>query len=254
MRVCTVALNTFKESIRNRVLLNILIFAVGLILLSLVIGDWSIYQQVKVIKDFGLSAMSIFGLLIAIFIGIRLVVQELEQRTIYIIASKPIRRWEIVIGKYLGLSLTLAVNVIIMTLVLLCTNYITEGIIDFGLLPAVVLIYIEILLIVGFSLFFSSFAAPTLSAVLTLAVFVIGHLSGFLRDYIEVYPDRGYHWLLKIIYYIAPNLEALNLKMAVVENLKQPPHALLYGIVYGTAYLLVVLIVTAAVFHRRDLK
>ena len=118
MRIWAVALNTFKETIRNRVLLNILIFAVALILLSLVVGEWSMYQQVKVIKDFGLSAMSIFGLLIAVFIGIRLMVQELEQKTIYLIVSKPIRRWEFVFGKYLGLSITLALNVFLMSLAL----------------------------------------------------------------------------------------------------------------------------------------
>src|SRR4030042_4087371 len=99
MRIKAVAWNTFKETIRDRILLNILIFALGLILLALVIGEWSIYQQVKVLKDFGLSAMSIFGLLIAIFIGIRLMGQEMEQKTIYLIVSKPIRRWGFVLGK-----------------------------------------------------------------------------------------------------------------------------------------------------------
>lgn len=254
MRIWAVALNTFKETIRNRVLLNILIFAVGLILLSLVVGDWSMGHQVKVIKDFGLSAMSIFGLLIAIFIGIRLMVQELEQRTIYVIASKPIHRWEIVLGKYLGLGITLAANVILMSLALWGVNLLMEGRIDVGLAPAILLIYIEILLIVGFALFFSSFISPTLSAIFTLAVFVTGHLSGFLRDYVQLYPDRGFHWLLKMIYYVVPNLENLNLKMSVVEHLQRPPHAVTYGLLYGTGYILLLLLFTAAIFEKRDFK
>lgn len=254
MRILAVALNTFKETIRNRVMVNILLFAVGLILLSLVVGDWSIYQQAKVIKDFGLSAMSIFGLLIAIFIGIRLMIQELEQRTIYIIASKPIHRWEIVVGKYAGLGLTLAVNVILMSLALGGVNLIMEGRVDFGLAPAILLIYLEILIVVGFALFFSSFTSPTLSAVFTLIVFVIGHLSGFLREYVHLYPDRGFHWLMKTIYYIAPNLENLNLKMAVVEHLEYPPHAVLYGLLYGIGYICILLFLTAAIFQKRDFK
>jgi len=253
MRLWAVAVNTFRETVRNRILLNILIFAVGLILLSLVVGDWTIYQQERTIKDFGLSAMSIFGLLIAIFIGIRLMVQELEQRTIYLVASKPIARWELLIGKYLGLSVTLAVNVILMALALWGAGWIMEGRVDFGLTPAIVLIYIEILLIVAFALFFSSFASPTLSAILTLAVFTIGHLSGFLRDYVQVYPDRGFHWLLKIIYYIMPNLEMLNLKMAVIEHIPDP-HAVLLGAVYGLAYTAIVLLVTCLIFQRKDFK
>jgi len=254
MRIAFVAWNTFKETVRNRVMVNILIFAVGLILLSLVVGDWSLGHQVKVIKDFGLSAMSIFGLLIAIFIGIRLMVQELEQRTIYVIASKPIYRWEIVVGKYIGLGVTLAVNVVLMSLALWGADLIMEGKMDLGLVPAILLIYVEILLIVGFALFFSSFAAPTLSALLTLAVFIIGHLSEFLREYVQLYPDKGFHWLLKCLYYVVPNLEKLNLKMAVVEQIERPPHAVSYGFLYGVAYITLLLFLTAAVFAKKDFK
>ena len=248
-----VMLNTFRETIRNRVLLNILIFAIGLILLSLIIGDWSLGEQVKVIKDFGLSAMSIFGLLIAIFIGIRLMVQELEQRTIYIIASKPVKRWEILVGKYLGLGLTLAINVALMCVALWLAGFIKEGSVDTGLLPAVYLIYIEILLIVAFSLLFSSFASPTLSAVFTLTIFIVGHLSNFLYDYVRIHPETGLNWLYRGIYYIIPDLEKLNLKMEVVTHISQGPHELLYGSVYGISYIILVMVVTSVLFSRKDL-
>ncbi len=254
MRVWTVAWNTFRESIRNRVMINILLFAIALILLSLVVGDWSMGHQVKVIKDFGLSAMSLFGLLIALFIGIRLMVQELEQRTIYIIASKPIQRWEIVLGKYFGLAVTIAINLLLMTLTLWIVDLVIEKRIDLGLTPAILLMYVEILLVVGFALFFSSFTSPTLSAVATIVVFIIGHMSGFLRDYVQIYPDKGFHWLLKAIYYVVPNLENLNLKTAVVEHLDLPPHAFGFGLLYGLGYIFIVLFLTVSVFERRDLK
>jgi len=254
MRVWTVAWNTFRESIRNRVMLNILLFAIALILLSLVVGDWSMGHQVKVIKDFGLSAMSLFGLLIALFIGIRLMVQELEQRTIYIIASKPIQRWEIVLGKFFGLAVTIAINLFLMALTLWIVDWVVEKRIDLGLAPAIVLMYVEILLVVGFALFFSSFTSPTLSAVATIVVFVIGHMSGFLRDYVQIYPDKGFHWLLKAIYYVVPNLENLNLKSTVVEHLELPPHTFGFGLLYGLGYIFVVLFLTVSIFERRDLK
>ena len=211
-------------------------------------------HQSKVIKDFGLSAMSVFGLLIAIFIGIRLMVQEMEQRTIFVVASKSIHRWEIVIGKYLGLALTLAVNVILMSFALWGAGFLMEGRIDFTLAPAILLIYVEILLIIAFALLFSMFTSPTLSAIFTLIVFIIGHLSGFLREYVELYPDRGLHWLFRMIYLVVPNLENLNLKMAVVEHLPQPPHAFTHGLFYGIAYLLIVLILTAVIFQKKDIK
>jgi ABC-type transport system involved in multi-copper enzyme maturation permease subunit len=254
MRVWAVAINTFKETVRNRILINILLFAIGLILLSLIVGDWSLKEQVKVIKDFGLSAMSIFGLLIAIFIGIRLMVQELEQKTIYIIASKPIRRWEIVTGKYLGLGLTLGINVLLMSAALAGANFLIEGKVDFGLAPAILLIYVEILLIVGFALFFSTFISPTLSAVMTLIVFVSGHLIDILREYIQIYPDKGFHWLFKAMYIIFPNLEKLNLKMAVVEHLPRPPHAVLLGLLYGLGYIVIIHLFTIWIFQKKDFK
>jgi ABC-type transport system involved in multi-copper enzyme maturation permease subunit len=254
MRLWTIALNTFKESIRNRVMINILLFAIVLILLSLVVGDWSMGHQVKVIKDFGLSAMSLFGLLIALFIGIRLMVQEMEQRTIYVVASKPVHRWEIVIGKYLGLALTIAVNLLLMTVTLWIVDLVIEKRIDLALTPAIVLMYVEILLVVGFALLFSSFASSSLSAVFTIMVFIIGHMSNFLRDYVQIYPDKGFHWLLKVIYYVMPNLENLNLKTTVVEHLHLPPHIFIYGLLYGVGYIFVIMVLTAWIFERRDLK
>lgn len=254
MRLWALVVNTFKETLRNRILLNILIFAMGLILLSLAIGDWSLGQQAKVIKDFGLSAMSVFGLLIALFIGLRLLVQELEQQTIHIIASKPVHRWEIILGKFLGMAMTLAVNVALMTAALWLAGLLIEGSIDLALLPAIVLIYLEILIMVAFSMLYASFASPILAAVFTLGTFAVGHLSGFLYDYVRLYPDTGLHWLLRTIYTVAPNLEKLNLKMAVVQGLSRPPHQFVYAVVYGLAYLSIVLLVTALSFERRDLK
>lgn len=254
MRIGIVALNTFRESIRNRVMINILLFAIGLILLSLVVGDWSMGHQVKVIKDFGLSAMSLFGLLIALFVGLRLMVQELEQRTIYVVASKPIHRWEIVLGKFAGLSLTVLANLAIMAVAVGLAELLMEKRIDFGLAPAIVLMYVEILLMVAFALLFSSFASPTVAAAATLMVYAIGHLSGFLRDYVQLYPDKGFHWLFRLIYALAPNLENLNLKTIVVEHLQLPKHAFGFGLIYGLGYVGIVLLFTALIFERRDLK
>ncbi len=254
MRIWAIAVNTFRESIRNRILIFSLIFAIGLIILSLAAGDWSMYQQVKVIKDFGLSAMSIFGLLIAVFIGIRLMVQELELRTIYVVASKPIHRWEIVLGKYAGLGLTILVNAAIMSAVLLAAGLVMEGRLDAGLLPAMFLITVEIMLMVAFALFYSTLISPVLAALFTLATYAIGHLSGFLIEYVQLYPDRGLHWLFRGIYYAVPNLERLNLKIRVVEHLGLPPDFIWMALAYGSAYIVLLLTVTMMIFENKDLK
>jgi ABC-type transport system involved in multi-copper enzyme maturation permease subunit len=254
MRVLAVASNTFKESIRNRVLLNILLFAGALILLSLFVGEWSLGHQARVIKDFGLSAMSVFGLLIAVFIGIRLMVQETEQRTAYLILSKPIHRWEFVAGKYLGLAATLAINTGLMAAVLWAVAWVREGAFDPALAPAMLLIYLEICLVVAVSVLFSAVTSPTLSALFTLLVYAIGHSVGFLREFVLLYPDRGYHWVLRAIYTALPDLELLNLKTAAVQHSAVPLREVAAGALYGAGYTAFVLLLTVLVFERRDLK
>src|SRR6266571_8601552 len=109
-----IAVNAFRESVRDKVLYNLVLFAVLLIGASYLIGQLTAGQDVKIIKDLGLAATSAFGLFIAIFIGIGLVSKEVERRSVYSLLAKPIHRYQLVIGKYLGLTLTLVVNIAVM--------------------------------------------------------------------------------------------------------------------------------------------
>ena len=145
-------------------------------------------------------------------------------------------------------------NVVLMSLALLGMNLLIEGIPDLSLLPAVLLIMIEILVIVAFSLFFSTLMNPQLSAIATMTIYVIGHLTNFFYDYVQVYPDKGFHWLFKVLYYSIPNLEKLNLKLAVVEHIPQPPFTVALSALYGLSWVAGLLIVTILVFNRKDFK
>src|SRR5215471_4892870 len=106
-----IAIHVFRESVRDRVLYNLVLFAILMIGASFLIGELTAGQDVKIIKDLGLSAIFVFGLFIAVFIGIGLVSKEVERRSIYNLLSKPVDRFQVIAGKYLGLVLTLAVNV-----------------------------------------------------------------------------------------------------------------------------------------------
>jgi Cu-processing system permease protein len=253
MRLGAIAVNTFKESSRNHVTVNILLFALGLMLLAVVVGDWSLGNQDKLILDFGLSAMSIFGLLSAVFIGIRLVAQEIESRTVEIIASKPVPRREILIGKFLGFGMTLGLMVLVMSAALFMVYAAMMHRLPWELVPALVLIFIEMLLIVSFAILFSCIASASLAALFTCVVFATGHLSGFLRDFIQLYPNRGFHGLFRLLYAVLPNLEKLNLKMAVVERLPAT-HQFEWGLIYGSAYTAIVLTLAVILFERKDFK
>ncbi len=249
-----IAKNTFRETIRDRVMYNILFFAIFIIGISLIISSWSLNQQVKLVKDFGLAAMSIFGLLIAIFIGIRIIYQDTERRTIYMLVAKPIARWQIILGKYAGLLLTVLVNISVMSASLLLVDFLIESHIDWGLLLAVLLIFFEIMLVIAWALFFSVFTSPMLSAMLTVLIFIIGHLSPALKLFTQLHPENSSNGLLLFLYRILPNLENFNIKAAVVEHLTLPAATVPNAIFYGLAYTTILLIFSAEILERRNLK
>ncbi len=184
MRVLAIARNTLRENIRDKILYNLILFALLMILSSFVLGQLTLGYEDKVIVDIGLSSISIFGTLIAIFIGIGLVYKELERRTVYALLAKPVHRWEFILGKYLGLLLTLLINVSVMTLgVWLTLAY--NGNVSIQsyarLLPAVYLIYLSLALTTAVALVFSAFSTPALSALFTFFLWMIGHFNADLR-------------------------------------------------------------------------
>src|SRR5205823_1280944 len=194
-----IAVNVFRESVRDRVLYNLVFFAILLIGASYLIGQLTAGQDVKIIKDLGLAATSMFGLFIAVFIGIGLVSKEVERRSIYSLLAKPVGRHHVVIGKYLGLVLTLAVNLAIMAAALygvlaymawmqgpVAAKAWEAPALDPALLKAVSLTFVELSVVTAIALFFSTFSTPMLSAALTFGLFVAGRLSADLRNFKDV--------------------------------------------------------------------
>jgi Cu-processing system permease protein len=176
-----IAVNAFRESLRDKILYNLVLFAGLLIGLSVVLADLSITEHHKVIADMGLAAINLIGVIIAMFVGISLVNKEIERRTIYTIMARPISRSCFIIGKYFGLALTLLVNMSVMLAVFLFTLWLYHVPIEPSLFQAVQLMFVEILVVTAIALFFSTFTSSTLSAIFTLGLYVIGHLTADLR-------------------------------------------------------------------------
>ncbi|TKB76780.1 MAG: ABC transporter permease, partial [Nitrospira sp.] len=210
--VAVIAINTFRENLRDKILYNLLLFAVLLIGASMVLGDLAIMEKKKIVLDLGLAAINLVGVVIAIFVGIGLVSKEIERRTVYTIMARPISRTHFILGKYCGLGLTLLVNVSIMLVVYLATLWLNQAPIHLGLLQAVALIYVELLIVTAVALFFSTFSSATLSAILTLGLYVVGHLTTDLKALAETSPQAAMKTVTTAIYYLCPNLEALNVK------------------------------------------
>src|SRR5882672_737371 len=177
-RVAAIARNAFREAVRDRVLYNLVLFVLLLTVAAIYLGDLSAGQERKIIVDLGLSAMLLFGVFISIFVGVGLVYKEIERRTVYAIFAKPVGRGEFLLGKYLGLCLTLLVNVVIMGVgISLALIYTKRGLdpLAASIWPSILLIYCELVILTAVALLFSTFSSPTLSALMAFFIFIIGH-------------------------------------------------------------------------------
>jgi ABC-type transport system involved in multi-copper enzyme maturation permease subunit len=224
---------------------------------AIFIGDLSGGQERKIIVDLGLSAMLLFGVFIAIFVGVGLVYKEIERRTIYAIFAKPVGRSEFLIGKYLGLCSTLFVNVVVMGAgVSLALIYVSRGWdpLALSIWPAILFIYIELMILTGVALLFSCFSSPALSALLTFFVFIIGHFSGDLKDLASSSKGAGARWLFGGLYYLLPNLA--NLSFITPAGHGQWPDAWRFASValYAVLYVVIILAAASMIFSRRNFK
>jgi Cu-processing system permease protein len=265
--ILSVAVNVFKESVRDKVLYNLVFFAVLLIGTSYLLGQLTAGQDVKIIKDLGLAATSTFGLFIAVFIGVGLVWKEIERRSIYSLLAKPLRRRDFILGKYLGLVLTLAVNVAVMAgalyAVLACMAWLTPVELargwdapatDPAMLTAIGLIFLQLMLVTAIALFFSTFSSPLLSAALTFGLFVIGHFNADLRNFEQVVDSAPVAWLARALYYLLPNLAPFDVKAQVVHGLPVAPGYVLLTTGYAAVYIAVLLVAATWIFGRKDFK
>lgn len=256
-RIAAIARNAFREAVRDRVLYNLVLFVLLLTGASIFIGELSGGQERKVIVDLGLSAMLLFGVFIAIFVGVGLVYKEIERRTIYAVFSKPVGRGEFLVGKYLGLCLTLLVNVLVMGVgVSLALLYVHRGwdpLIP-TIWPAVLLIYMELMLLTATALLFSSFSSPALSALLTFMVFIIGHFSADLKSLAASMGSTSARWLFTGLYYLLPNLANYSF-ISPASHGRAPSLEFVFATtLYAFVYIAVILAVATLVFSRRNFK
>jgi ABC-type transport system involved in multi-copper enzyme maturation permease subunit len=256
-RILSIARNTFREAVRDRVLYNLVLFVLLLTAAALFVGELSGGQERKIIVDLGLSAMLLFGVFIAIFVGVGLVYKEIERRTIYAIFSKPVGRGEFLVGKYFGLCLTLAVNVLVMgTGVSAALLYVSRGwdplLIHIWI--AIFLIYIELAILTSVALLFSTFSSPALSALLTFFIFIIGHFSADLKGLAGSTDNRGARGLFSFLYYLVPNLANYSFITPVAHGHVPSSSFVLAVTLYALLYVTVVLTAASLIFSRRNFK
>lgn len=255
-RIGYIASNTFREAIRDRVLYNLIAFAVLLSGAAIFVGQVSIDIERLVVVNLGLTAVSLFGVVIAIFIGIGLVSKEIEKRTLYTVLSRPVRRWEFIVGKFFGLAGTLVANTFFMAIgVFAALLYVAhkftapDGLIFIGLY----FIILEFLIICSLALLFSSFSSPLLSAVFAFSLFVIGSFADDLRGFAGMTHGLA-RWIATGAAYLVPNFSALNVISAVAHQQPLGGQLILQNTLYALFYTAMALSGAILIFERRNLK
>lgn len=252
-RALVIGFNTFRETLRDKILYNLVIFALLLIGSSVLLVRLNYGDSAKLILDLGLASLNVFGIIMAIFLGIGLVSKEIDSRTIATIISKPIHRYEFLLGKYLGLLLTLGVNTLLMLAGLLGVLMLLEVPIEPPLFQTVLLIFVELMIITAVALLFSTFTTTAMSAIFTLSVYVIGHLLSDLKT-LSVKLDSGSRLLMNGLYYALPNLDDFNRKSQVAYHIVMGTSEMVWTVAYGLLYTMFLLAMAALIFNRRDFQ
>ena len=258
---------SFKESVRDRVPYTMVVFAVLMIAASYLLSELTAGQDLKIVKDLGLAAMSTFGLVIAVFIGIGLVSKEVERKSVFGLLTKPVSRAQFILGKYLGLVTTLAVNLTVMTLAYYAVLFYMDVIATAGMraswaapaldprqLVAIVLIMGQLAMVTAVALLFSTFSSPLLSALFTSGLWVAGHFNGDLRQFEQVVDQPAVAWIARALYYLLPNLAPFNVRAEVVYGLPVSASHVGFTLLYALIYSSALLVAAVAIFRRRDFK
>jgi ABC-type transport system involved in multi-copper enzyme maturation permease subunit len=256
-RLWTIAFNTYREAVRDRVLYNLVLFALLIVGASILFGQVSLDINRIVLINLGLTAISLFGIVIAIFIGIGLVSKEIEKRTLYtVLAARPVRRWEFITGKFLGLVMTLTVNALLMSAgFFLAVRYVSHGLgrNDLQLVTAIYFILLEFVLITALALLFSTFSTPVFSSIFAFALFAIGTFGEDLRGFAGMAKGAA-RWGMTAAAYMVPNFAALNVISQVAHDTKVEPRLILLNTAYVAVYTAAVLTAAVWIFERRNLK
>jgi ABC-type transport system involved in multi-copper enzyme maturation permease subunit len=251
--IAAIAANTFREAVRDRMLYLFVGFAVVLLVGSKLFGMLTVGDQTKIIKDLGLVSIEFFSMLIAVMMGLLLISREVDSRTVFNILAKPVRRWQFLLGKYLGLVAVVAVNLALMTLLLVAVVWLYQHEFDPMLLFAGAMTLVEMAVLAAFATLFAVLTRPILGSLMTLGVFVIGHMSEDLWLLTRQLRGAFARAVIAAAYYLVPNLERFNFHTEIVHKLPIPISAVLWALAYALLLIILALVLADLRFRRKDL-
>lgn len=253
-RILAIAGNTMREAVRSRVLYTLLFFALALIGTGILLATLSYVERDRILQDVGFAAIRVFGVAIAIFVGIGLVHREVDRRTIYTILSKPIARSEFLLGKYLGLLATVWLQIAVMGACFAFVSWLAEAPLGAGHAAALAGIGVEVAVLVAIALLFSSISTPMLAALFTAGLWLIGHLTRDLRALGAQADAASVTRVTELLYRALPDLEAFNFASHAAHGLPLMASDLVLSALYAFGYVVLTLTVAVAAFDRRDFR
>jgi ABC-type transport system involved in multi-copper enzyme maturation permease subunit len=257
MTILTIAKNTLGDAMRKKILNIFLLVALALIVFSFSFMNFSMREELTIIKSFGLGMIAMVGMLIVVVLGINLVPNEIERRTIYTILSKPVRRYEFLLGKFFGALATLFINLALMGIVFVvmvaAKNHWHP---EFDLLKGVMMLFFQLFLLSATAMVFSVWTTPIVNFFLTTAVYIVGNLSEVTLSMVQTEKNllvKGFYW---VIHYMVPNFANFNTQNPLIHPTSVIKNEWLYysqNIVYAVVYSSMLLIIAILVFERRDM-
>jgi Cu-processing system permease protein len=257
-RIWAIALNTFREAARIRVLYGGALVAAAAILAARILGTMAIREEARAARDIGLALISLFGSLTAIVLGVLLLYNEIQRRTIHAIVCKPIERWEFVVGKYVGMVLVLS-SLVAMLAGATAVMLIWEGQgVDAAVARAVVLAWLEVVTVAAIAIFFSSFSSPFLSGIFALALWVIGRVTPDIENATRS-AATWIRWTARGALEIVPDLHLFSPSGRIVDDATASVHGDFVSWAYvgvaglhGLGWIVGLLAAACLLFQRRD--
>ena len=252
-RVLAIARATLAEAIRHRVLYLLLVFALVMVAFSRVLAMLTVGQDDKIIMDVGMSAISVLGLLVTLFVGVGIIFREMERKTIQVTLAGPVARHEYILGKFAGLAAAITINTIVMALALFGLLALRGAFVP-ALVTAVFMLWVELMFITAAAVFFSSFSTPIFSALFTAALYVVGHLAWSLTLLESKLPETGMaRTIVRTCYLVLPDLEYGDVRALAVHGLPIPVERIVWATAWELGYAALLLLVGCLAFRRRDL-
>lgn len=268
-KIVLIAKNTYREAIRDKVLHNVVFLALGLLLFSIVLGDWSVFDRAGVVKSFGISISSLSALLLSVFVGIQLLQKEMQRRTLFALLSKPVRRSEFIFGKWAGLMAILATHLVLMMGAIEVILWLIDGNPGWNMMQAALMIWLEMGIVSAAALLFSTFSTPTLSSLFTLGVYLAGHLLVELESHIAFTKGMGSFERMPVVVQVItekgvgflnlffPDLDRFNITATVLHGTEAGSHSISLietgqAVLYTGSWVVLLLGIAAVWFSKRD--